>query len=139
MFRLVEQTDKAPVIMEFYVKNNEAIAEGECLVFANGRLTKASAGGKDLPGVVAAVSLHSVEAGIDKTCKVHLVLPGQVWETTYTGTPAAGFVVGCATADIDSTGTMLNAADVEAGPCAIIAIDGANAKAKVVFKNRQLS
>jgi len=135
MFRLVEQTDKAPVIMEFYVKNNEAIAEGECLVFANGRLTKASAGG----GAVAAVSLHSVEAGIDKTCKVHLVLPGQVWETTYIGDPDAGFVVGCATADIDNTGTMLNAAAVTLGPCAIIAIDGANAKAKVVFKNRQLS
>ena len=134
MFRLVEQTDKAPVIMEFYVKNNEAIAEGECLVFANGRLTKASAG-----DAVAAVSLHSVKAGIDKTCKVHLVLPGQVWETTYTGNPAAGFVVGCATADIDNTGTMLNAAAVASGPCAIIAIDGANAKAKVVFKNRQLS
>ena len=135
MFRLVEQTDKAPVIMEFYVKNNEAIAEGECLVFDNGRLTKAPAG-----GAVAAVSLHSVEAGIDKTCKVHLVLPGQVWEVAYTGNPAAdGFVVGCATANIDSTGTMLDATDVVSGPCAIIAIDGANAKAKVVFKNRQLS
>lgn len=134
MFRLVEQTDKAPVIMEFYVNNNEAIAEGECLVFANGRLTKASAG-----GAVAAVSLHSVEAGTDKTCKVHLVLPGQVWEVAYTGTPDTGFVVGCATADIDSTGTMLNAEAVTSGPCAIIAIDGANAKAKVVFKNRQLS
>lgn len=134
MFRLVEQTDKAPVIMEFYVTNSEAIAEGECLVFANGRLTKASAG-----GAVAAVSLHSVEAGIDKTCKVHLVLPGQVWEAAYTGTPDTGFVVGCATADIDSTGTMLNAEAVTSGPCAIIAIDGANAKAKVVFKNRQLS
>lgn len=134
MFRLVEQTDKAPVIMEFYVKNNEAIAEGECLVFDNGRLTKASAG-----GAVAAVSLHSVEAGIDKTCKVHLVLPGQVWEAAYTGDPDTGFVVGCATADIDGTGTMLDAAAVVSGPCAIIAIDGANAKAKVVFKNRQLS
>ena len=134
MFRLVEQTDKAPVIMEFYVKNNEAIAEGECLVFDNGRLTKAAAG-----GAVAAVSLHSVEAGIDKTCKVHLVLPGQVWEAAYTGTPVAGFEVGCATAGIDDTGTMLDAAAVVSGPCAIIAIDGANAKAKVVFKNRQLS
>jgi len=134
MFRLVEQTDKAPVIMEFYVKNNEAIAEGECLVFDNGRLTKAAAG-----GAVAAVSLHSVEAGIDKTCKVHLVLPGQVWEAAYTGIRDTGFVVGCATADIDDTGTMLNAAAVVSGPCAIIAIDGANAKAKVVFKKRQLS
>ena len=92
-FKLISRPDPAP--MTFLVTNNEAISYGEALIFTGGRLTKAAAGGP-----VAAIALSDVAAGTDKTCKVLLVDPEQTWEVEYTGTPAAGFVVGCNSADL---------------------------------------
>lgn len=131
-FKLISRPDPAP--KEFYVTNSEAVSYGEALIFSNGRLTKAAAGGP-----VAAIAQHDVVAGTDKKCKVIIVTEEQDWEVGYTGTPAAGFVVGANSADIDSTGLLLNAADVTGGPCSILEIDSANAKCKVKFKNRQLT
>lgn len=133
MFKYVEQSDKAPVLMEFYVTNNEAITEGEALVLSSGRLTKAAAN-----GAVGFIAMHSVVAGIDKKCKVIAVMPGQVWEVGYTGTPDGGFIVGLLSADIDDTGLLLNAADVTSGPCGILSLDAAAHTARVVFTNRSL-
>lgn len=139
-FKLISRPDPAP--MEFYVTNGEAVKYGQCLVFSNGRLTAAAPGGP-----VAAVALHDVAAGTDQKCKVLLVTPEQVWEADYVGTPAAGFVVGCNSADLNVAGTptgapaglYLNSSDVAGGPCSIIEVDAVNRKAKVIFKNRQLT
>lgn len=131
-FKLISRPDPAP--MTFLVTNDEAVSYGEALVFSSGRLTKAAAG-----GTVAAVALHDVAAGTDKTCKVLLVGPEQIWEVEYTGTPASGFVVGCNSADLDSNALKINAADVTGGPCSVLKIDSANKKCWVQFKNRQLT
>lgn len=135
-FKLISRPAPAP--KEYLVTNGEALVYGQCVMFSNGRLTKAAAGGP-----VAAVTLHAVEAGTDKRCKVILVEPDQEWEADYVGTPDAGFVVGCSSADIDTgvlggVGANLNAADVAGGPCAVLHINAAAKKAIVKFKNRQL-
>lgn len=139
-FKLISRPDPAP--MEFYVTNGEAIKYGQCLKFASGRLTAATPG-----DAVAAVAQHSVEAGTDKTCKVILVDPEQIWEADYVGTPAGGFVPGCATANLNASnsptgalaGEYINAASVAGGPCAVLKIDADKKKAFVKFKNRQLT
>lgn len=134
MFKLPESTDKAPILHEFLVTDSEAITEGECLSFSAGRLTKTAAG-----AAVACIAMHSVTAGTDKTCKVVIVLPSQIWEADYTGTADAGFIVGCATADIDSTGLLLNAADITGGAWAIISKNTTTKKCRVICHNRVLS
>jgi len=116
------------------VTNGESITLGEALSFSGGRLTKANP-----TGAVAAVAMQSVAAGTDKKCKVAIVYPQQVWRVRYTGTPAAGFVVGSNSATIDATGMFVDASNVTSGPCAVIAIDAAAGTCDVIFKNRQLN
>jgi len=135
-FKLISRPDPAPRV--FYVTDGESLVYGQCVKFSSGRLTKAAAG-----GTVAAVTLHEVTGGTDQTCKVILVTPEQEWEADYIGTPDAGFVVGCASADLDTgvssgVGANLNAADVNGGPCAILSIDTTKQKAVVKFIGRQL-
>jgi hypothetical protein len=131
-FKLISRPDPAP--RKFLVTDDEAISYGQALIFSSGRLTSAAAG-----GAVAAISLQDVAAGTNKTCKVILVGEEQEWEVGYTGSPAAGFVVGCNSADLASGALLLNAADVTGGPCSILEIDSTNAKCVVKFKNRQLT
>lgn len=139
-FKLWSRPDPAP--MEFLVTNGESIKYGQCLKFVNGRLTAATPG-----DAVAAIAQHDVEAGTDKTCKVLFVDPEQIWEADYIGTPAAGFVVGCNTANLNPANTptgavaglYINAANVTGGPCSILKIDTEAKKVYVKFKNRQLT
>lgn len=139
-FKLISRPDPAP--KEFLVTNNEAIKYGQCVKFANGRVT--AAGPTD---AVAGVAQHDVVAGTDKTCKVILVDPEQDWEVEYIGTPAAGFVVGANAVALNAAnnptgavaGIYLNAATVTGGPCSVVKVDTAAKKAVVKFKNRQLT
>ena len=134
-FRLIQDVTGSPmVIRKYLVTDSEAIARGEALIFSSGRLTKAAAG-----GAVAAIATHAVTAGTNKECEVIIVTASQIYEVEYTGTPDAAFVVGQNAADIDSTGTKINAADVLAGACAILKVDSAAGKCQVMFKNRQLN
>jgi hypothetical protein len=128
-FKLIKNGQHA--VMETHtVTDSEAITKGEALIMASGKLTKAAAGGP-----VGYIALQDVAAGTSKTCRVLMVEPGQVFECAYTGTPAGGFVLGVAAADIDSTGLLVNAADVTGGPCTVHYIDTTNTKCHVVFNN----
>lgn len=134
-FKLINDMNGSPaVIRKYLVTNSEAIKRGEALIFLSGRLTKAAAG-----GAVAAIATHDVAAGTDKECEVIIVTGSQVYEVKYTGTPDATFLAGMATADVDSTGLLVNAADVIGGACAILKIDTATTTCQVMFKNRQLN
>lgn len=131
-FKLISRPDPAP--MEFLVTDGEAISYGQCLKFASGKLTKCGQATS-----VAAISQQDVPAGTGNKCKVIIVEPGQIWEADYTGTPDAGWVVGCATCDItDATGLTINAADVSEGKFALLEI-GANSKCKVMCVGRALT
>ena len=134
-FRLIQDLTGSPmVIRKYLVTDSEAIARGEALKFASGRLTKAAA-----TDPVAAIATHAVTAGTDKECEVIIVTAAQIYEVEYTGTPDAGFVDGCNTADIDSTATKLNAADIIGGVCAILKKDTAAGKCQIMFTKRQLN
>ncbi len=135
-FEFVKELNGSPLVAtgEFYMTNSEAVTKGEALIFTNGRLTKAAAGGP-----IAAIALETKAAGTDVKVKVAFVTGSQVWRVKYTGTPDAAFVVGQNAADIDATGLLANAADVTGGPLAIIAKDTTNTTVDVIIKNRQLN
>lgn len=138
-FKLVQQYSEAPIFRTFLVTDSEAITDGQCLILSSGRLTKAA-----LNGSVGFIAQQDVEAGTDQTCRVIVVTPNQVWEADYIGTADAGFIVGCAAADIDTgvssgVGLNLNAADVTSGPWAILSKDTTNKKCHVICKTRQLT
>lgn len=134
-FKLINDLGgNTPVIRKYLVTNSEAIKRGEALIFSSGRLTKAAAA-----GTVAAIATHDVAAGTDKECEVVIVTANQVYEVKYTGTSDAAFLAGLASADLDTTGLLVNAADVLGGPCAILSIDASKFLCHVMFKNRQLN
>lgn len=140
-FRLISRPDPAP--KEFLVTDGEAIKYGQCVKFANGRIT--AAGPTD---AVAGVAQHDAGLGTNKTTvKVILVDPEQDWEVEYIGTPAAGFVVGANAVALNAAnnptgavaGIYIDAATVTGGPCSVVKIDAAAKTAVVKFKNRQLT
>ncbi|MCL6559350.1 MAG: hypothetical protein K6U74_11255 [Firmicutes bacterium] len=135
-FKLINDLNGSPaVIRKYLVTNSEAIKRGEALKLASGRLTKAGA-----TDAVAAIATHDVAAGTDKECEVIVVTGSQVYEVEYTGTPAAGFLVGANDCDLDSTGLKVDAASVAAGGgIAILKIDTEKTKCHAMFKNRQLN
>lgn len=135
-FKFLKDLTGSPLVAtgEFLVTDSEAITKGQALYFASGRLTKAVNGGK-----VAAVALESKVAGTDVKVKVAFVTPTQVWRCSYTGTPDVGFVVGVALADVDSTGLLINAADITGGAFTVIAKDTAKATVDVMCNGRQLA
>jgi hypothetical protein len=96
---------------------------------------------------VACIAQQDVAAGTNQTCKIVFVDPEQIWRAGYINTPAAGFVVGCSSANLNAansptTGTPacvhLDAANVTGGPCSIVQINSDNS-AWVKFKSRQLT
>lgn len=139
-FKLISRFDPAPMALP--VADGEAIKYGQCLKIANGRLTAA------LPGdEVAGVAQHDVAPGTGNMCKVIFVDPEQIWEADYVGVPAAGFILGCSTANLNAAGSpagalageYLDSASVTNGPCSIVKIDADRKKAFVKFKRRQLT
>jgi len=115
-FKLIGRPD--PVLEEFYVTDSEAIAYGQCLKLASGRLTAAG----DATDI-AAISTQAVTAGTDQLCKVIIPSSDMVWEAPYSGTADAAFIVGLLSADLDSAGTGVDAADVSGGKIGILAIN----------------
>lgn len=134
-FKLISRHDPAP--MAFDTTAGESFVYGECVKFSGGKIAKAGTT-DDVAGVV----LHAVTgvSGVVGTCKqVVLVDAEQIWEADYTGTPAAGFVVGVNSATLDTTGANLDASNVTNGPCSVIKINTNDKKAWVKFKKRQLA
>jgi hypothetical protein len=124
-------TQAVPVYMTKTVTDSEAITKGEALIIAAGKLTKATAG-----AAVSHIAAQSVTAGTGNTCLVIQTTPNQVYECAYTGTPDAAVTALTSTlVDIDSTGLLINAADVTGGPCTIQSIDTATTTCRVVFNN----
>ena len=135
-FRLISDTTGSPMVIRKYkVTNSEAISRGEALKFVSGRLTKASVA--DTP---AAIATHAVTAGTDKECEVIIITANQVYEVAYEGTKDASFIVGLATAELDTDGMALNAADATpAGAVSILKIDDTTKLCQVMFAKRQLN
>lgn len=134
-FKMIKDLAGAPLVkMSFLLTNSEASTAGEAMKFASGRLTKLTDG--TAPAVIAA---ETKTAGTDVSCETYLISPTQIWEVGYTGTPDATFVAGQATADIDTTGLLINAADVTGGCFAVLTKDTTNTKVTGHFKARQLN
>ncbi len=136
MFEFLKDLAGAPLVAtdEYYMTNSEAVTRGEALYFSSGRLTKAVGG-----SAVAAIAMQTKAAGTDVKVKVALVTATQIWRVGYTGTPDVAFIVGQNAADIDTTGLLINAADVTGGAFAIMAKNTTNTKVDVMVKNRQLN
>jgi hypothetical protein len=117
-FKLISRPE--PVLETFYVTDNEAIAYGQCLKFNAGRLT-ASGDATD----IAAISTQAVTAGTDQTCKVIIPTAEHIFEAPYSGTPDATFLPGMVSADLDTAGTGVDAADVTGGKIGILSINTA--------------
>jgi hypothetical protein len=81
----------------------------------------------------------TITSGANDVVDITEVTPLDLFEVDYTGTPDAAFLFGQGTADCDTDGLNLNAADVTSGSWAIIKVDTTNEKAIVRCKNRQFS
>jgi hypothetical protein len=121
-------------ISNILATNAEAFVEGEALKIASGRWTKATDG-----AAVAGFSAGTYAAGTNQYIDVYPAVEGDVYDAPYTGTPAGGFIVGVATADISSDGLSVNAADVTSGAFAIWEINTTNETCRLTVKNRQMS
>jgi hypothetical protein len=131
MFILESSLDGAGTIItnQILVKNTEAVANGEALVAASGRLTKCTATG--VPQFVAA---QTVAAGTDKQIDYIVVRREQTYLADISGSAAtlAG-AVGTKTACITADGLAVDAAALTGGNVEVVSVDTVKNKARVRF------
>lgn len=129
-FKLVESVYPGVLIRPFDMTDSEAATVGEAMVFSSGKLTLAGDAAN-----IAGFATHALAAGTSQTMYLLIALPGMIFEVPYTGTPAAGFVVGCETCDLAS-GVQIDAADVTGGKFTLVSKDTANTKCEVTVNGR---
>lgn len=111
------------------VKDGEAVANGEALVAAAGRLTKCGAAG--IPQFVAA---QTVTAGTNNQIDYIVVRKDQTFLADVTGDiNLIAAAVGAKTACIDATGLNLDAGALTGGNVEIVSADVTRNKARVRF------
>lgn len=120
-------------IVTLTMTDSEAAVAGRLYKMTSGRPTKCT--GSDT--AVAYLCLESKNAGTNVTAQFEPILPGVVYEGSYTGTPDAAFVAGCLVADLDANGDNIDAADVTNGSLTVLSKDTTAATARVAF-NRNL-
>ncbi len=111
-----------------YITDSEAAVSGTFYKYTSGRLTKCT--GSDT--AVAFLCIETHVAGTDVLIHVIPVLPGMVFEGTYTGTPDVAFVAGAIACDLDSNGANIDAADVTAGAFTLLSKDTTKTTCKIV-------
>jgi hypothetical protein len=115
--------------------NSEAAVAGRLYKMTAGRPTKCT--GTDT--AIAYLCLEAVTAGTDVTATFEPILPGIVYEGSYTGTPAGGFVAGVLLADLDANGDNIDSADVTNGSITILSKDTTNTTARIAFNKNLYS
>lgn len=100
-----------------------------------GSITKASATDAIFGFLNGNVKLGST----NRPCEVILAREGDVFEATYTGTPAGTFVVGANAVNVATDGLSVNSAAAASGPLSILMIDAAKKIVRVKVKQRQMS
>lgn len=115
---------------------SEVYTKGEALkLSATGAWTKAST-----TDVVAGFANQSKTAtASDLTLEVIEARADDVFESNYTGTPAAGFVLGANAVTLAADGLSPNSATVIGGALAIVDINTTKLTCRVRVKSRQLS
>jgi hypothetical protein len=112
---------------------SEVYTKGEALTLsATGAWTKA-ANGNSVGGFANQTKTLSAS---DLTLEVIEARVGDKFRTPYTGTPAAGFVVGVKTADVSADGLTVLSSDVTGGPFALWEINTNKTTCTVTVANR---
>lgn len=136
MFKWIYNENGAPEtrLSDIYGTASEVFTEGEALILALGRWTKATNG-----VAVAGFCNQTITAGANTLLDVIQAKEGDVYEAPYTGTPDAGFVVGVALADVASDGLSVLSSDITGGAFSILGINTTKVTCRLKVKNRQLS
>lgn len=117
-----------------YPFKSSEVGYANCAVkLVNGEWTKA--GPTDQVGGI----LQNNSPAGQTECEVLETRGGDVWEATYTGTPAAGFTIGANAVALDANGRNVDAATATGGGVVIMDINTNKNTAQVQFKNRQFS
>lgn len=116
--------------------SGETYTKGEALtISATGAWTKAANGGP----VGGFANESKTATATDLTLEVIEARPGDRFVAPYTGTPAAGFVVGAKTVDISTDGLSVLSSDVTGGPFAIWEVNTNKTTCTVAVVNRIFS
>jgi hypothetical protein len=121
-------------ITTLLMKDDEAGFAGEAIKIVAGRVTKA--GPTD---AIAGFLTANVTAGKDKPTEFVQAREGDWYEAPYSGTAAAGFVVGANEVALAADGLAADSATVTGGSLAVLDINTNKKAARFKVKNRQLS
>lgn len=114
----------------------ETFTRGEAVyVNSSGELTKAANGSQ----IAGFANQTKTTTASDKVLEIIEARADDVFEAAYTGTPAAGFVVGANTVDVSADGLTVLSSDVTGGALAVQSINTTKATCRIRVKNRQLS
>jgi hypothetical protein len=132
-FKWVYNHYGAPITQrsDIYGTNATTFTEGEALQLTSGRWAVATNG-----AAVAGFAAQTITTTTDTLVTVNLAREGDVWEAPYTGTPAAGFVVGVMIADVSADGLSVLSSDVTGGPFSILAINTTKVTCQLQVKLR---
>lgn len=114
---------------------SETFTKGEALTLTDGAWTKAANGGT----VGGFANETKTTTASDTTLEVLEARVGDRFRAPYTGTPAAGFVIGVKAADISADGLSVLSSDVTGGMFAVWEINTNNTECVVTVVNRIFS